>query len=60
MILLISFMMVQFLQVAFPKDAEMERRIPIMEERAEQRREALKQLQKEAMCKDARFNINCD
>lgn len=52
MILLISFMMIQFLKAAFPKDPVMEAKIPIMKERAEQRAEAIKQLQIEYMKKN--------
>nr|WP_277716915.1 hypothetical protein [Priestia flexa]WEZ08128.1 hypothetical protein P5663_19225 [Priestia flexa] len=49
MILLITVMMIQFLQAAFPKDPVMEARIPIMKEQAEKRAEAIKQLQIEYM-----------
>lgn len=52
--------MIQFLRVAFPKDPEMEVKMPIIEERAEQRKEAIRNLQEEAMCEDTRFNIDCD
>lgn len=60
MMLLITVMMIQFLRVAFPKDSEMEARIPIMKEQAEQRAESIKAMQFEAMCEDARFDhSNC-
>ncbi|MFT8320721.1 MAG: hypothetical protein ABF649_07445 [Bacillus sp. (in: firmicutes)] len=49
MILLITVMMIQFLQAAFPKDPVMEARIPIMKERAEQRAEAITAMQDEWM-----------
>ncbi|MBU7593550.1 hypothetical protein [Metabacillus halosaccharovorans] len=56
--LLITVMMIQFLRVAFPIDPEMEARIPIMKERAEQRVTAIKQMQIEASCEDDRFDHN--
>lgn len=56
MMLLITVMMIQFLQAAFPKDPVMEAKIPIMRERAEQRAKAIKAMQFEAMCKDSRFD----
>jgi len=49
MMLLITVMMIQFLLVAFPKDPEMEAKISIMKERAEQRKETIKKLQIEYM-----------
>ncbi|WP_458106279.1 hypothetical protein [Bacillus sp. PK5-004] len=49
MCIMISVMMIQFLKVALPKNPVMEAKIPIMKERAEQRAEALKQLQKDYM-----------
>lgn len=52
MMLVITVMMIQFLRVAFPKDPEMEVKIPIMEERAEQRAKAIKQMQIEHMEKN--------
>jgi hypothetical protein len=55
MMLLITVMMIQFLKAAFPKDTVMEARMPILEEQAEKRSEAIKNLQLEAMCKDDRF-----
>ncbi|MGM0861433.1 MAG: hypothetical protein ACQEWH_12060 [Bacillota bacterium] len=58
MMLLITVMTIQFLQAAFPKDPVMEAKIPIMKERAEQRAEAINELQKEAMCEDDRFSYN--
>lgn len=48
---------IMFLHAAFPKDPEMEAKMPIIEENAEKRAEAIKQLQKEAMCEDERFTM---
>lgn len=49
MMLLITVMMIQFLRVAFPKDPVMEDKIPIIEQQAEKRAKAIKQLQIEYM-----------
>ncbi|MDX6157144.1 hypothetical protein SIA70_13615 [Bacillus subtilis] len=49
MMLLITVMMIQFLRVAFPKDPVMEAKIPIIEQQAEKRAKAIKQLQIECM-----------
>ncbi|ASZ60917.1 hypothetical protein ACIGLI_07325 [Bacillus subtilis] len=49
MMLLITVMMIQFLRVAFPKDPVMEAKIPIIEQQAEKRAKAIKQLQIEYM-----------
>ena len=59
MTLLIFVMLYQMFMIA-TYDPEMEVKMPIIEERAEQRKEAIRNLQEEAMCEDTRFNIDCD
>ncbi len=44
----------------FPYNKEEHRREEVAEERAKVRVKALEQLKEEAMCKDPRFNKECD
>lgn len=53
--LLMGIIFIQVFKTAFPKDPEMEARIPLMEEDAKKRAKALKEMQKETSCKDERF-----